>query len=165
MTETWKVLEGFGSWHQQRAGHTSNAATVGFKSREDAEAFAAGCREQHPGKPKDYYRVVPELARRVPPKEAALDALRIAYAYSRAHSKLCAWADRRYGEGNGQVISGGHREHFPSAVKDTLRHLARGVSLAMDESRRLWRLAGKRRVTWLRAKDAVAKRDGRGFYG
>lgn len=47
-TTTWEVHEGYPSWHQQRAGHISAAATTGFQSREDAEAFAARLRSHHP---------------------------------------------------------------------------------------------------------------------
>lgn len=48
---TYEVHEGRPSWHQQRAGHISAAATVGFKSREAAEEFAEGLRRHHPGMP------------------------------------------------------------------------------------------------------------------
>jgi hypothetical protein len=48
---TWDVHEGRPSWHQQRAGHISAAVTSGFKSPEDAEAFAAKLRAQHPNMP------------------------------------------------------------------------------------------------------------------
>lgn len=45
---TYEVHEGYPSWHQQRAGHSSAAATVGFRSREEAEAFAARLTAHHP---------------------------------------------------------------------------------------------------------------------
>ncbi len=44
----YDVHEGRPSWHQQRAGHISAAATVGFKTREDAEAYQARLKVHHP---------------------------------------------------------------------------------------------------------------------
>jgi hypothetical protein len=55
VTETWDVHEGRPSWHQQRAGHISAAVTTGFKTREDAEAFAVKLRTHHP---HEYYFVL-----------------------------------------------------------------------------------------------------------
>jgi len=49
--DTWDVHEGRPSWHQQRAGHISAAATVGFTSEAEAEEFARGLREHHPDMP------------------------------------------------------------------------------------------------------------------
>lgn len=40
------VHEGQPSWHQRRAGHISAAVTTGFKTREDAEAFADKLRKR-----------------------------------------------------------------------------------------------------------------------
>jgi hypothetical protein len=48
---TWDVHEGAPSGHQRRAGHISAGVTSGFKSPEDAEAFAAKLRAQHPNMP------------------------------------------------------------------------------------------------------------------
>jgi hypothetical protein len=52
---TYEVHEGYPSWHQQRAGAISAAATVGFTSRADAEQLAEGLRRNHPGL---YVRVI-----------------------------------------------------------------------------------------------------------
>ena len=48
---TYEVHEGRPSWHQQRAGHISAAVTTGFRTKEEAEAFAARLREHHPNMP------------------------------------------------------------------------------------------------------------------
>jgi hypothetical protein len=92
------------------------------------------------------------------------EALVTAYAYSRAHSKLAVWAERRYGA-FGPLISGIVREHFPEPVKGTLRVLARNVGTRLECSLSLWRIAGKRRSTWIRAKEQTIAQHGRGFYG
>lgn len=49
--QSWDVHEGRPSWHQQRAGHISAATTSGFKTRDEAEAFADKLRAKHPGMP------------------------------------------------------------------------------------------------------------------
>lgn len=95
----------------------------------------------------------------------AEESLRLAYAHSRAHSKLAQWADNRFGEGDGQFIAGVVRNHYPERVKSTLRYLARRVSFYLDSSRNTWRYAGRRHGTWMRAKELTIARDGRGFYG
>lgn len=46
--KVFDVHEGRPSWHQMRAGHISAAATTGFKSREDAEAYRERLRVHHP---------------------------------------------------------------------------------------------------------------------
>lgn len=46
--KTYEVHEGYPSWHQQRAGHISAAATTGFTTREAAEKLADGLRRHHP---------------------------------------------------------------------------------------------------------------------
>lgn len=48
MAKTWDVYTGRPSWHQERAGHISAAVASGFASREEAEAYAAQCRELRP---------------------------------------------------------------------------------------------------------------------
>src|SRR5262245_58507103 len=48
MATTYEVHEGYPSWHQQRAGQISAAATVGFTTREAAEKLAAGLKAHHP---------------------------------------------------------------------------------------------------------------------
>lgn len=47
----YDVHEGRPSWHQQRAGHISAAATVGFKTRKDAEAYLSRFKAHHPDEP------------------------------------------------------------------------------------------------------------------
>lgn len=47
-TITYDVHEGSPSWHQQRAWIISAAVTTGFKTREEAEEFAAKLRAHHP---------------------------------------------------------------------------------------------------------------------
>lgn len=63
----YDVHEGRPSWHQQRAGHISAAATVGFLTLDAAEAFEAKRKAHHP----DILTFI--LARRetIPPADAS----------------------------------------------------------------------------------------------
>ncbi len=90
--------------------------------------------------------------------------LKRGYAFSRAHSRLCAWAERRYGA-HGACISGCHRAHFPDALKHRLRGIAQHVTLSLDLSRMYWRESGRQIGTWYRERNAVIAEYGRGFYG
>ena len=58
---TYEVHEGRPSWHQARAGHISAAVTIGFETREAAEAFAGKLRVHHP---ELYVMVLPRKAER-----------------------------------------------------------------------------------------------------
>lgn len=90
----------------------------------------------------------------------ALRILRRASECSRLHDRLCSIYDVRYGRGDGSVISGCHRAHYPEHVKNRLRRLARSAS-ASGFSLDVWRMAGARRETWRR----VRERTPFGFYG
>ena len=94
----------------------------------------------------------------------ALADLSHAYALSRAHSNLAIWAEQKFGK-KGPLISGVVREHFPPDVKEHLRFLASGVGESFRWSLARWRMAGRRRETWLRAKADIRNREGSGFYG
>jgi hypothetical protein len=88
----------------------------------------------------------------------------LAYAHSRAHSRLASLAFKRYGD-QGSLISGIVRDHFPRPMKNSLRAIARKVGKLLDESLYDWRLAGKQRHTWIRLKDATIAKYGKGYYG
>lgn len=88
----------------------------------------------------------------------------LAYANSRAHSKLAQLALARYGE-KGAMISGVVQDHFPDTMKDTLRTIAHRVTTMLDESRYHWRKARKQHRTWMRLKDQIISRHGKGYYG
>jgi len=90
--------------------------------------------------------------------------LKLAYAFSRAHSRLAVWAEGAYGA-QGATISGVYREHFPQPVKERLRRLASMVSERLAYSRSAWRQAGKRQSTWQRLRQNIIRAYGRGFYG
>jgi hypothetical protein len=66
-----------------------------------------------------------------PELQTAAELFAKACAASRAHSRLVARAEKQYGD-HGPVISGIQREHFPDAVKDQLRTLARDVTRYLD---------------------------------
>ena len=84
-------------------------------------------------------------------------------AASRAHSKLASESLERFGD-HGSPISGVVRDHFSDEVKDRLRALARTVTsesdLAYAARPKYVRLATIRNIG-----QAVARRDGSGFYG
>lgn len=87
----------------------------------------------------------------------------LACFYSRAHSELAQSALDTWGD-HGPLISGCVRDHFPAQVKDTLRDLARAVSLYSDSAYQA-RPKGARHETIRRIGQLVATRDGSGRYG
>ena len=88
----------------------------------------------------------------------------LAYAHSRAHSALAKLALEQYG-GQGSPISGVVRDHFPADVKDHLRSLALEVGQLLDDSKASWKKSRKHLQTWIRLKDAVIAKYGKGYYG
>jgi hypothetical protein len=52
-------------------------------------------------------------------------------------------------------ISGGVCENWPRAAKDGVTTLLRHASELVSESLDQWRMAGKRRATWLRLKNKI----------
>lgn len=53
-----------------------------------------------------------------------------------------------YGDGNGRLISGVVRDHFPEKVKNRLRLYAHSASKAGDVGHAHWAAAGKRTPFW-----------------
>ena len=82
---------------------------------------------------------------------------------SRAHADLASLALAAHGD-HGPDVSGCVRQHFPEAVKKTLRDLAQNVTLYSDCARDA-RPKGVRHATIRALGAAVARRDGTGFYG
>lgn len=96
--------------------------------------------------------------------QTAEQLLVLAYAHSRAHTELAKLAMEQHSD-HGSLIAGCVRDHFPTEVKDRLRNLALEIGPLMDESKRIWRKSGKHLRTWIRLKDQVVARDGKGYYG
>jgi hypothetical protein len=88
----------------------------------------------------------------------------LAYAHSRAHRDLSEQALLVYGD-HGSPISGVVRDHFPEFVKNELRSLSLRVARLLDESRVSWSKARKHLRTWIRLKDAIIAKYGKGYYG
>lgn len=69
-------------------------------------------------------------------------------AASRAWVRELRRALKRYGDGDGVLISGVFRSHFPEEVKERLRQHARDKADYSDISHAHWRAAGRRTHTW-----------------
>jgi hypothetical protein len=82
---------------------------------------------------------------------------------SREHERKAGEALAAYGS-QGPLVSGCVRSHFPEAVKEELRRLARLVSDKCDAAR-LARPARVRHDTLRRLAQEIATRDGSGRYG
>lgn len=82
---------------------------------------------------------------------------------SRLHSSGAARAFANYGD-HGPLISGCLREHFPDAVKDQLRTLARLVTTESDAAYAA-RPSRVRKATIRHIGRLIATRDGAGYYG
>jgi len=96
--------------------------------------------------------------------QTAEQLLVLAYAHSRVHTELAKLAMEQFGD-HGSLISGCVRDHFPVPVKDRLRDIALEVTRLLDESKIEWRKSGKHLRTWIRLKDQIVSRDGKGYYG
>jgi hypothetical protein len=83
--------------------------------------------------------------------------------FSRTHDSEAAAALRTYGS-HGAQISGCVRDHFPDAVKERLRCLARAVATRSDEARRACPARVRGSTINALARE-IATRDGSGFYG
>lgn len=76
---------------------------------------------------------------------------------ARGYGNEWAWRSKAaaatYGNGNGILISGVYRDHFPDDVKDRLRALARAQTFAHGASLAHWVGGARRRVeTWRRLR-------------
>lgn len=69
-------------------------------------------------------------------------------------------ARARFGDGDGILISGIGRSHFPASVKVILRRLAQAPGALADASLSDWRAAGRRLHTWRRLRDSWRGRIG-----
>lgn len=87
----------------------------------------------------------------------------MACTHSRMHAQYAAESLEIHGE-HGAQVSGCVRDHFPEAVKDHLRNLARTVTENLDRAYAA-RPRGVRHATIVALGRAIAKRDGCGFYG
>jgi hypothetical protein len=87
----------------------------------------------------------------------------IACKHAREHSRVTADALKEYGD-HGPQISGCIREHFPDAIKDRLRNLARTVTRVSDMAYAA-RPPRVRMETMRQLSRAVARKCGSGFYG
>lgn len=94
----------------------------------------------------------------------AKSELRTAYWYSREHSRVAQEAIDKYGY-HGPLISGVIQEHFPEEIKEYLRYLAYSVGGMLESSRGHWLRSGRRLNTWIKEKDKVIAKEGKGYYG
>jgi len=53
-----------------------------------------------------------------------------------------------YGDGDGVLVSGIYRRHFPVETRDELRKLAYAATEYRDRSRAHWRASGRKLETW-----------------
>ena len=68
--------------------------------------------------------------------------------YRRLYRDLLKTAEALYGDGNGQLISGVYRDHYPNWVKDQLRQAIGKANDYGDRSAAHWVAAGRRIYTW-----------------
>ena len=88
-----------------------------------------------------------------------------AAAQSRAWDKLVSDSIAKHGDRpQGGFVSGIYSEHFPKETQETLRDLAKGVSVYSDNAYSL-RPRGVRMSTMRNLRLAVIARDGSGYYG
>jgi hypothetical protein len=80
----------------------------------------------------------------------AREYLELARVTDRMHADTIARMVQTFGDGNGVLISGVYRDHFPETVKADLRTLAHTASDYLARSAAHWQFAGKRITTWRR---------------
>jgi len=96
-----------------------------------------------------------------------LAKIKTANRWAGKYNRAVKAAFAKYGNGNGQTISGVVRDHFPSSVKDELRRLMRGFNNAQDAVGAAWH-AVHPRTDFYRAAKAAPFRDKMtqaGYYG
>lgn len=95
---------------------------------------------------------------------ASAELLAKACEASRDHSALTAKALATYGD-HGPQISGVIRNHFPEEIKTELRKLAKEITYLSDLAFHYKKPKRVRFATMRKLSQAIAKRDGSGFYG
>ncbi|HWH75946.1 MAG TPA: hypothetical protein VNT76_01195 [Candidatus Binatus sp.] len=78
----------------------------------------------------------------------SLEYLELARVTDQMHLATIGRMVAAFGDGNGILISGVYRDHFPETVKTDLRTLAHTASDYLARSASHWRFAGKRLQTW-----------------
>src|SRR5262245_41332402 len=103
------------------------------------------------------FRLLPQFDRAVWDKprhvHEAYAAGRLAAAIGETINAVLREGARTYGEG-GALISGGFRDHWPEAWKDTIRLLHTERNYHHDRSLAHWRAAGRTVATWRAHRDA-----------
>ena len=87
---------------------------------------------------------------------AARDYCAQASSYNQIWRELVDRSLAIYGNGDGVLISGVYRDHFPDAVKDALRVHAHGASDFSAKSLAHWRAAGRTLDTWRQYRDGFS---------
>lgn len=85
--------------------------------------------------------------------QTAENNLIIAKAEDGQYGELVSYGLRLFGEGDGRLISGCYRSHWPELFKNTLRTLAHSSGEHYSRSLAHWYAARKTRATWLRLKE------------
>lgn len=80
--------------------------------------------------------------------QRALDYAVMATAVDTTFNRALRQAFALYGNGNGVLVPGCYREHFPEPCKDWLRLLGRTADMYRSRSVAHWQAAGKRLQTW-----------------
>lgn len=106
----------------------------------------------------------PKLFRRLPEfsgwtkerhERMATEYATLARITDNMHGALATMMVNVYGDGEGVLISGCYRYHFPAAVKDDLRHLAHTATDYWARSSAHWRAAGRTLDTWRQMRDRL----------
>lgn len=79
---------------------------------------------------------------------AAVETMEAAVRTEQAYQTAIKDALEIYGDGDGRLISGVVREHFPEGTKESLRFLAREAGELSSRSLVHWLASGRRSQTW-----------------
>ena len=85
----------------------------------------------------------------------AIACLRDAYRAHRRWQRAIQAARREHGDGNGVLVSGIYRDHFPADVKDALRALVDASNRALCDAQMAWRQTGRTTRTFRLARKAA----------
>ena len=95
---------------------------------------------------------------RIAAKRKSLALLRFAKELGTTASVLRGLAGGQYGDKglpNRYPVSGGLCNHWPEAVKMEITKVCREWSASLDESLRVWKMAGCRLATWKAEKESI----------
>jgi hypothetical protein len=83
--------------------------------------------------------------------DTSIALARMAQQWTNAWNETVNMAAKEYGDGDGKLISGIYRSHYPETIKNALRLMCKLGNECTDNSLKHWTIGARRRaITWRR---------------